>query len=218
MSIEVPLEIAQTAQITWSMTPFSTPTRPLSPKNNNPETPNCSPTRPMPTLRFGVDSLPHPSHVSATDTSDIFGDLVTEVKATKHEPPSDDLRAGSVQDVQSGTLSPPQSPRSVKPEFQSTPAVPLDASAPRVPNRTYTHRASSTFGVDFPIYENEIAELDPSWPTPIYPPAPGQSGPDPPLPNIAIAPKKYYVLMKGLRLGVYYDEWQVLAREYFCLS
>jgi hypothetical protein len=206
MSIEVPLEIAQTAQITWSMTPFGTPARPMSPENNNPEAPNCSPNRPIPALRFGVNSLPHPSHVSATATSDIFGDLVTAVEATKAEPPSDDLRS-SVQGVQSGALSPPPSPPPVKPEFQSTPSVPLGASSPRVRSPPYTHRSTGTFGVDFPIYDNEIAELDPCWPTPIYPLMPGQPRPDPPPPNIAIAPKKYYVLTKGLRLGVYYDEW-----------
>jgi hypothetical protein len=206
MSIEVPLEIAQTAQITWSMTPISTPARRHMSPENRPEVPNCSPIRPSHALHFGVNPLSHPPHVSATATSDIFGELVTEVKTTKHEPPSNDLRS-PIQDVHSGALSPPPSPRPVKSEFQSTPAVSLDASAPRMPSPTYTHRTTSTFGVDFPIYDNEIAELDPSWPTPIYPLAPGKSCPDPPPPNIAIAPKKYYVLTKGLRLGVYYDEW-----------
>jgi hypothetical protein len=27
------------------------------------------------------------------------------------------------------------------------------------------------------------------------------------LPNIPIAPKRYYVIFKGLRPGVYYDKW-----------
>ena len=157
---------------------------PYVPREQQPRSAKLLSQQAYPPLHFGINSLPHPSHVSAMATSDIFGDLVTAVEATKAEPPSDDLRS-SVQGVQSGALSPPPSPPPVKPEFQSTPSVPLDASSPHVCSPLYTHRSTA----------------------PIYPLMPGQSRPDPPPPNIAIVPKKYYVLTKGLHLGVYYDKW-----------
>jgi hypothetical protein len=57
--------------------------------------------------------------------------------------------------------------------------------------------------------DNEIHGVDPSWPVPVYPWI-NETRPDEPLPNIPIAPKRYYVIFKGLRPGVYYDKWYML--------
>jgi hypothetical protein len=42
---------------------------------------------------------------------------------------------------------------------------------------------------------------------PVYPRIEGQIHPEDPLPMEPVPPKKYYVVWKGLKLGVFYDKW-----------
>jgi len=75
------------------------------------------------------------------------------------------------------------------------------------PSQLQSH--PGTFGDqhEIPILDNQVRELDPSWPRPVYPRESGNDYPDGPLPNIPIYPKKYYVIFKGLRIGVFYEKW-----------
>jgi hypothetical protein len=190
MSVEVPLEIAQQTQITWTMTPHATPSRAKAITNN---TPNAS----THSVQFGVAPLSPQSNPDAA-SDDIFGDLVTRVETVKPEPSSVQL---TVPDVQPVTPSPSPSQRHA--------ATPTAQSASRSRPEHATHRSTNTFGQDFPVptYDNEIKELDPSWAKPIYPRKRGDAHPDDPLPNFPIAPRNYYTITKGLHLGVFYAKW-----------
>jgi hypothetical protein len=145
-------------------------------------------------------------------STDIFGDLVNQVQTMKLEP-----LASQEVSTTPAVLSPPNRPVS-KPESVSdhlrsvSPAGQPVSPPPRPSTRQqHAHRSTGTFGqdIDIPIYDNEICEPDPSWPRPVYPRTTGETHPEDPLPNIAVAPRKYYYITKGLRLGVYYETWRV---------
>ena len=200
MTVEVPPEIAQSTQITWSMTPHSTPLRPIATPGHIPdpaEDGNPVSPGPIPALRPSQPQL-----ASSAVSTDVFGDLVADVRTA--EPNSlSTFTSTSQSPVKSESPHRQPARAGVIPEAQPTSPSPC-RSRPRG-----TTHSTGTFGqnIEIPVYDNEKRELDPSWPHPIYPREPGQSHPDDPLPNIAIAPKKYYIITKGLRLGVYYDEW-----------
>jgi hypothetical protein len=145
--------------------------------------------RPLPTPQFpcshGRQQSPNKcpeSPRSPAASSDVFGDLVDNVGTY---PPSQ--RAGAAaSDAQPSSLISSQS---------------LVRHASPRPTETPRHNAGIS------IFDNEIHELDPRWPKPVYPLAHGESSTDNPLSNIAISPKQYYVIFKGLRLGVDYDVW-----------
>ena len=61
----------------------------------------------------------------------------------------------------------------------------------------------------FDVFDNR-REPDANLPLPVYPRAPGEPQPHGPLPNIPHHPRKYYVIFKGLRIGVFYEQWWVL--------
>jgi hypothetical protein len=87
MTLEVPLEIAQTTEMTWTMAPHSTPAHPKATNNlDSPDTPGCSPVRPGPisTLHFGVKS-PSKQPKLSTEDSDILRDVVHGTKMIKTE-------------------------------------------------------------------------------------------------------------------------------------
>ena len=198
LSVEVPADIARTTQITWTMTPYGTPTRPTI-SDDVPRGARGSPIEPGPALRFGVSSPSGPLHVATSDNStDVFGDLVTEVRTTKHELSHEGL-LNSVPAVPPGAMSLPPTPGST---VKREPQPPLMGSPAQS-----GHRNPYAEILDFPFYDNQLPWPDPSWPIPVYPREPGETHPDDPLPNVPIAPKKYYVVSKGLRLGVYYVEW-----------
>jgi len=95
--------------------------------------------------------------------------------------------------------------------LSSSPALVVQASssAPGASGQTgASHHVTGTFGqnIELPIFDNEIHEFDPSWATPIYPTQPNQLVCEK-LPNIPVKPKHYYAITKGIRLGVFYDEW-----------
>jgi hypothetical protein len=75
------------------------------------------------------------------------------------------------------------------------------------PSQPQSHQGIFGDQHEIPILDNQVRELDPSWPHPVYPPESGNDHPDSPLPNIPIHPKKYYVIFKGLRIGVFYEKW-----------
>ena len=81
-------------------------------------------------------------------------------------------------------------------------------SQPQSHPSTFGDARVGTFGQDeIRILNNQVRELDPSWPHPVYPRESGNDCRDSPLPNIPLHPKKYYVIFKGLRIGVFYEKW-----------
>ena len=231
MSVEVPPDIASTTQITWSMTPTGTPTRPTAN-----EVPHGTPTRPTANVvpsglpvrtaasaprsipvrttaakchvpndtqsRVITPPIPAPDFGSAarpssqTSDTDIFGPVL-DVPESQSKQARGSARA-PISDVR-----PAPSPVSTP---ASTPASP----PPRTPRPAHpTHHSTGTFGqsINIPISDNIIRPLDPGFPIPIYPRVHDETHPDDPAPNNPIYPKKYYVIFKGLRPGVYYDEW-----------
>lgn len=76
-----------------------------------------------------------------------------------------------------------------------------------VPALTQSALHGSGNAPSFGIVDNH-RELDANLPRPVYPCATGE--PQPPLPNIPHHPRRYYVIFKGLRIGVFYERWWVL--------
>jgi hypothetical protein len=107
---------------------------------------------------------------------------------------------------QSGVFAPPVLVKD-DPDTPSTPIIPSSSTRPRGAG----HRSVNTFGqhdiLDIPHVFNNVRELDENLPHPIYPSVAGQQPLDRPLPMIAEYPRAYYVIFKGLRIGVFYDIW-----------
>ena len=200
MMVEIPLEITQSTQITWSMTHHSTPLHPIATPGHIPDPPgDRNPVSPGPLLALCPSQ---PQSASSAISTGVFGDLVAEVRTAEPNLLST-FTSKSESPVKSE--SPHRQPAwaGVIPQAQPTSLSPCRSRPCGTTHSTGTFRQN----IEIPMYDNEKCELDPSWPHPIYPHEPGQSHPDDPLPNITIAPKKYYLITKGLCLGVYYDEW-----------
>jgi hypothetical protein len=105
-----------------------------------------------------------------------------------------------VADVKVETLTPHASPQMSSTQLSSPSS--LSSPSPARRNRQRT----DTVGQHISIVDNETFDLDPTWPVPVYLAMPG--GQDS-LPNVPVYPKKYYIIYKGLRPGIYYDIWQV---------
>lgn len=193
MELEVPLEIARSSQITWTITPHSTPS---STRNPDP-----SPLRAgsIPAPDFGPAPFVSQASCNFQANADVFTEPIapgTLNSPSKHKPPpaSTDKPATS-RPRAARTMSPDQPPfTQPRPGFA-------------------THHARGTFGQDqfsaVDGFNNETHGIDPNWPVPAYPCQDGERHPDEPLPNIPVHPKRYYVIFKGLRPGVYYDVWCV---------
>jgi len=80
--------------------------------------------------------------------------------------------------------------------------VSLSASASKRSNKDGILTATAFHNVF-----NNVRELDENLPHPIYPSVAGQQPLDRPLPMIAEYPRAYYVIFKGLQIGVFYDIW-----------
>jgi hypothetical protein len=222
ISMEIPLEFAQSSQISWTMTPFNSPTR----TGDDPHTPERSPVRPRRISTLCFDSSPFNQRASR---SDIDGAIQVETSdvAPATPPPEQPRRT---LEAEPATLSPGQRrsrSRAVSPSPQpnflfprsshrasvlsASPALVVQASssAPGASGQAgASHRVTGTFGqnIELPIFDNEIHEFDLSWAMPIYPIQPNQQMCER-LPNIPVQPKRYYTITKGIRLGVFYDEW-----------
>jgi len=148
----------------------------------NPHILNTSRRRaaPIPAPNFGP--LPSQEILASSDV-DVFGAPATRIKTelpSKHTHPSSAM---------------------------SNPSDPLRHQRSCMEHPTAPAGTSDLPDIGILIDDNEIHGVDPSWPVPIYPRINGETHSDDPLPNIPVAPKKYYVIFKGLRPGVYYDKW-----------
>ena len=183
MSLEIPPEIALAIQISLTLTPQSTPVSARASRNNTPRTLGRSPTRapPIPAPRFRPGS---PSQPTKSTSEDLFADVKVETLVVPHTSPQLSSTPPSLPSSLSSSLS---SPSSARHNWQRT-----DAAEQRIN-----------------IVNNEICDLDPTWPVPIYWDVPGAQNTDGSLPNVPEYPKKYYIIYKGLRPGIYYDIWYV---------
>ena len=88
------------------------------------------------------------------------------------------------------------------------PVVPV---ASNVASARSTHRLANTCGQrDFSLANLKILDIDEiGAPDPVYPCAEGTVHPMDPLPENPVAPMKYYIVWKGLKIGIFYDVWQV---------
>lgn len=86
------------------------------------------------------------------------------------------------------------------------PVVPVASS---VASARPTNRLSNTRGQqDFSLANTTILDIDEiGAPDPVYPRAKGTVHPMDPLPENPISPMKYYIVWKGLKIGVFYDVW-----------
>ncbi|KIM73538.1 hypothetical protein PILCRDRAFT_15190 [Piloderma croceum F 1598] len=152
----------------------------------NTHVPNTSRQRaaPIPAPDFG--SLPS-QEILASSNVDVFGSPATRIKT---ESPSKHTCTPSA------TSNPSDTPRHQRSRMEHCTVLLTGAADP--PN------------IGILIDDNEIHGVDPSWPVPVYPLIDGETHPDEPLPNIPVAPRRYYVIFKGLCPGVYYDKWQPL--------
>lgn len=82
-----------------------------------------------------------------------------------------------------------------------------------------THRSNNAFGSrDFASARVNIKAVDldeACAPDPVYPRNKNSVHPMDPLPETALAPMKYYVVWKGLKIGIFYDVWLVTVADYF---
>jgi hypothetical protein len=112
------------------------------------------------------------------------------------KPTSEDLAA----DVKAETLSPHVIPQMPSTQLSS----PSSLSSPSCASQSC--QQTDTAGQHISIVDNKLFDLDPTWPVPVYPATPGEQNADPLL-NVPVYPKKYYIIYKALRPGVYYDIW-----------
>jgi hypothetical protein len=61
--------------------------------------------------------------------------------------------------------------------------------------------------VEPPVVNNILTDI--GGPDPVYPHQAGVTHPEDPLPMMLRAPKKYYNIYRGLKIGVFYDTWCV---------
>jgi hypothetical protein len=167
MSLEIPPEIALSTQISFTLTPQSTPVGTRASRNNTPKTLERSPTkaRPIPAPQFGPGS---PSQPTKSTSEDLIADVKVE------------------------TLIPHMSPQMSSTQLSSPSSLSHPSSARC--NRQGTDAARQHIN----IVDNEIFDLDPTWPVPIYSDMPGGQNTDDSLPNVPEYPKKYYIIYKGL--------------------
>jgi hypothetical protein len=86
---------------------------------------------------------------------------------------------------------------------------PVTSVATSAAPTSLTHRSTNTFGQqDFSLAPAKLFDLDEICaPDPVYPRVKGTVHPMDPLPESSIAPMKYYVVWKGLKIGIFYDVW-----------
>ena len=160
----------------------------MTPHNTpiNSQVPNTPHQRaaPIPAPNFG--SLPSQEILASADV-DVFGSSATQIKT---ELPSEHIHT---------------------PSATSNPSDPLRHQCSCVEHCTVPLTGTSDPpNIGILIDDNKIRGVDPSWPVPVYPQIDGETHSDEPLRNIPIALKRYYVIFKGLRPGVYYDKWYML--------
>lgn len=82
------------------------------------------------------------------------------------------------------------------------------------------HRSNNTFGQqEFALVAPALIDLDEACaPDPVYPRKQGVAHPMDPLPERPIAPMKYYIVWRGLKIGVFYDVWSVFAAVFLLSS
>ena len=215
-ALEIPAEIARTTQLSFSLTPHSTPVGPAATEDDVPETPDSSPIRParIPSLNFDPvspqprsrehifnDVTPRPSRSRAGASA--VGDPFTATPPPSQPCPrstpnlSQSRSSASALGDQFAEAPPPSQPRSRASTYDDVHVeTPIQS-----PTRLVRTETSGQYGI--PILDNQVHELDPSWPEPVYPCDSELS----PLPNIPLYPKKYYIIFRGLKIGVFYNKW-----------
>src|ERR1700730_832035 len=104
ISMEIPLEFAQSSQISWTMTPFSSPTRTRDDPHTPERSPERSPVRPRRISTLCFDSSPFNQRSSRSDIDGVIQVETSDVAPAT--PPPEQPRRTS--EAEPATLSPGQ--------------------------------------------------------------------------------------------------------------